>query len=925
MKRTIIVFSQLVLLGSLVFTWERAKASPTSAILASILYELIIATVAFGGKVWAKIEGVAVQSTADWILSTVSGFAPSFRRRYNKQIINDHSVFNVLGLGLINTYKLSLDHVFVHLRINPSNPQNFNENLIADITLSGNRPIWDFIRPKKLMMSDATAVTIVGPPGSGKTTLLQHIAITFAANRQRRYRIRPYIPILLFLRNHVSAITEERAPSIGRLVQDYFGDSDLFATLRAPAGWFEKQLDKGKCIVLLDGLDEVADLQQRKAVSAWIDNQIKNYPQSRFVITSRPQGYRGSPLQRAHVLEVQPFNAGQVRRFIENWYFANEIIEDSGQDSGVPRQKAIARAHDLLQLLRKLPNIRALTVNPLLLTMITMVHHYHHALPESRVELYEEIFEVLLGRWRSTRGVKDKLEAGQKLAVIVPLAAYMTENKLTAIDTETAAKIIVKLLKQGGAPSLNTQQFLSDVQSGSGIILEREAGRWSFAHLSFQEYLTAVNLLRQKSIKHKWDDKIGDSWWNETLRWYAAQGNATSIVRACLQITSATALTLLVNCLDEARELDGEVRNLAHAYLIEALESSNIDHRHIAAEVQLSRRLEALQPITGEQSEVDTSYITCAEYQLFLDEMEQRRKHYHPDHWTTPVFRPGKALEPVRGVRAEDARAFCAWLTQRKGSAVRYRLPRPGEAQHGTVETNELAIWCYNDEKYSLEGLAEYSKHRLVEQLAELSNMPPPPLDVFNVNLRTAIEHSFALARPLMIADGFGIELDLARYVSRSVVRDIDRDIAFLRCVVPTQGRDHPATGSFAMAPVYSHVYKFKMSTGDKETATDYQLLLNLIKAIGTADTVSMMRQAHRRYIAHVLKNAYKGYKKMKHVDLTALLQRQPESRQMGEHPVDPEVHFLNLYWWLEIVVAREIGELSAWEGIRIVCETTQN
>jgi len=39
-----------------------------------------------------------------------------------------------------------------------------------------------------------------------------------------------------------------------------------------------------------------------------------------FILSARPQGYRDAPLQRANVLEVQPFNSDQVRKFIENWY-----------------------------------------------------------------------------------------------------------------------------------------------------------------------------------------------------------------------------------------------------------------------------------------------------------------------------------------------------------------------------------------------------------------------------------------------------------------------------------------------------------------------------------------------------------------------------------------------------------------------------
>lgn len=342
---------------------------------------IAVIAIAFSKKVWTKLEDKAVERAADWILSSVSGFAPGFRRRYKEQVINDHGVFNVRGLGLINTYTLALEQVYVDLRVDPSNPQKFNLDPIAKKDIVGNQPIWKFLSLQKAGLSDNTALAIIGPPGSGKTTLLQHVALTFAANHQRRYSIRAYTPILLFLRDHVKTIVQENPPALGKLVQAHFSNSNLYPTLKPPLNWFEKQLERGKAIILLDGLDEIADLEQRKIISSWVDNQIRNYPRCRFVLTARPQGYRDAPLHRAHVLEVQPFDSVQVRKFIESWYLANEIISSGNRDDTGVRQRALRDANDLLQRLRLLPSLSALTVNPLLLTMIAMVHRYHGALP----------------------------------------------------------------------------------------------------------------------------------------------------------------------------------------------------------------------------------------------------------------------------------------------------------------------------------------------------------------------------------------------------------------------------------------------------------------------------------------------------------------------------------------------------------------
>src|SRR5262249_55187111 len=109
------------------------------------------------------------------------------RRRDNKEIIHEYGVFNVRGLGLINTFTLKLDQVFVDLRIAPSgNPQRPGMDPIAVKDLTGNRPIWEFLSVKRGEDEPAAALAVVGPPGCGKTTLLQHVALTLAAYLQRR-------------------------------------------------------------------------------------------------------------------------------------------------------------------------------------------------------------------------------------------------------------------------------------------------------------------------------------------------------------------------------------------------------------------------------------------------------------------------------------------------------------------------------------------------------------------------------------------------------------------------------------------------------------------------------------------------------------------------------------------------------------------
>jgi hypothetical protein len=287
--------------------------------------------------------------------------------------------------------------------------------------------------------------------------------------------------------------------------------------------------------------------------------------------------------------------------------------------------------------------------------MIAMVHRYHGALPGSRVELYSEICEVLLGRWRQAKGVKDLLSAAQKRVVLQPLAAHMMDLKLRDITQKDAIKVVEPFLRRVGVHDEAVLAFLPELEASSGLFLEREVGHWSFAHLTFQEYLTAAYWLSQSEFDRSWAGLVSDSWWHETLRLYAAQGDATQVVQACLDADNLASLALAADCLEEARELDPEMRSAVVERVTAGLESPDDARRGLAVRVQLARRLKSLQRIDDE-CEIDPEFITNAEYQYFLNDLRASGEYYQPDHWTKYTYQRGQALcphqrNPYRGRR----------------------------------------------------------------------------------------------------------------------------------------------------------------------------------------------------------------------------------------------------------------------------------
>lgn len=107
--------------------------------------------------------------------------------------------------------------------------------------------------------------------------------------------------------------------------------------------------------------------------------------------------------------------------------------------------------------------------------------------------------------------------------------------------------------------------------------------------------------------------------------------------------------------------------------------------------------------------------------------------------------------------------------------------------------------------------------------------------------------------------------------------------------------------------------------------------LLNDILAAATAQTELAVRQTQRKYAVHMLEYAYVGIRVKQSPDHVAWWQRllyvhkEEDDAQPKPEQDRLEMDVSELYWWLQVIMARENGSLPAWEGIRIVGEQSLN
>jgi formylglycine-generating enzyme required for sulfatase activity len=397
-------------------------------------------------------------------------------------------------------------------------------------------------------VSDALArarrLVILGEPGAGKTISLRFITLMLAHGygAARLGLAAPYIPIMVRLADFGRELEKTPALALDNFLLGVI--EEAYASHPRLGEYLRLALEQGACMALLDGLDEVGDDPVRggslrtevvKRVQAFADRWCAGDRRNRVVVTSRIEGYWDEALHGFTQVQLSPLSPpDEVREFLLRWYTAHEQTHDETLSPEIAEARAEERVAELLPSVLEWPSVRRLATNPLLLTILALIHENVGKLPNRRIKLYEIAAQTLIESWRQAQtGMPSELlaELGEEavIRVMAPLAYWLHQEHPggTASFQEWQARLLQVLEEEGYETEAGeiADRFLHHARYQAGLLAERGLGQFGFFHLTFEEYLAARQIARQRAeerraiLKAHWEDPR----WQEVILLTAGQ------------------------------------------------------------------------------------------------------------------------------------------------------------------------------------------------------------------------------------------------------------------------------------------------------------------------------------------------------------------------------------------------------------------
>ncbi len=338
-------------------------------------------------------------------------------------------------------------------------------------------------------------IYIVGGPGFGKTLFLRYLvnnSIKLDINGSNEYLV-IYCDLKTFYTRG-----KNNKKSILDFLQESMIDITGFDEVEISKDFIQYYLNVGRCIVLLDALDEVPKEKRgelHKKIVAFFTTSTN--PNNKICITSRDRGFL--PRGDIEVFEICPLTTVDIIDYLDKMIALKKFKKDD-------KEHFMEQAQILIE--------KNFLNNFLALSLLVSIYRSENKLPENKTNLYKKCFEYIA----KERELEEKNGTGFDWKIVAPLMKESTFISLSTLgvpnNNDVSRKAVEELLLEQykikftdeAETECAIKEFLEFCSNRTDIFVPAATDdKFKFFHRSFFEYFYSRYIHQCATVEEMYD------------------------------------------------------------------------------------------------------------------------------------------------------------------------------------------------------------------------------------------------------------------------------------------------------------------------------------------------------------------------------------------------------------------------------------